>query len=374
MIRPKTRKDDTLHFPFLGYLGYGMSKFFDSFKSLSLFLDKAETMALSYFIRNTSIQEPLYIIGLARAGTTIVLEILSKHPELASHKYKHLIIPYLPHFISYIIDRTTLYQKPFERIHKDKMIVNRNSPEAVEEIFWRKYFDNISDETQSNILDSRVSNHKFERFYQNHIRKLLFNQKKPRYIAKNNYNVTRMEYLLKLFPDAKFFLVVRNPTNHLASLIKQTKLFTEMEQENRFLRDWLGILGHNEFGYPRVCINVDNSELIQEIHHLWRIRHTYVRGWALYWSSIYDYLANTLEKNKKLKKATLIIKYDDLCASPARIIDQMLEHAELPMDGFEKVKEYYVKHLHQPTYYSPSFSKQEYSEIAKLTNDTYARF
>ena len=45
-----------------------------------------------------------------------------------------------------------------------------------------------------------------------------------RYAAKNNYNLTRMEYLLKVNPGAKFLLYIRNPVNHIASLMKQHRL------------------------------------------------------------------------------------------------------------------------------------------------------
>ena len=370
----KSKNKDSIKFPIVGYAGYGITKFFTSFKALSFFLERVETMFLKNGIKKLKIDRPVYITGLARAGTTIILEMLEKHPDLASHKYKNVLMPYLPDWFSQMADRFNIYKKPFERLHKDGIIVTRESPEAVEEIFWQIFFDNLHNEKVSNIITKKDSNPKFENFYCNHIKKLLINQNCSRYLAKNNYHISRLDYLLNIFPDSKFLLIIRNPVEHIASLIKQTKLFIRLEQENPLLPDWLKIVGHNEFGRNQKCINLGNTELINKIHKLWRNRRTYVKGWAYYWSSIYDFIANQLETMEKLKKATLIVKYDELCETPGIIIDKILEHTELPTKNFESVKTYYMKNLHKPTYYTPNFSKQELSDISKITELTASKF
>ncbi len=370
----KSKNKDTYKFPLVGYAGYGITKFFTSFNPISLMLDRIETMFMHKEMNNKDIDRPIYITGLARAGTTIILEMLDKHPDLASHKYKNVLMPYLPDWFSQMADKFNLYTKPFERLHRDGILVTRESPEAVEEIFWRKFFDNLHNEKSSNIINRNDFNPKFEKFYCNHIKKLIIYQNSKRYLAKNNYLVSRLDYLLRIFPESKILLIIRNPVEHIASLIKQTRLFTKLEEENPLLPDWLKIVGHNEFGRNQMCINLDNPELINEIHKLWRSKDTYVKGWASYWSSIYDFVANQIEKIKTLKKATLMVKYDELCETPAIIIDKMLEHTELPTEKFENIKRYYIKNLHKPTYYTPNFSDQELSDISKITERTASRF
>ncbi|MFX1438180.1 MAG: sulfotransferase, partial [Promethearchaeota archaeon] len=228
----ESRNKDSIKFPLIGYAGYGISKFFSSFKFISFFLDRVETMFLQNDIKKLEIDRPIYITGLARAGTTIVLEMLEKHPDLASHKYKNVLMPYLPDWFSQIADRFNFYNKPFERLHRDGIFVTRESPEAVEEIFWQTFFDDLHNEKVSNILTKNNVNRKFEKFYRNHIKKLIINQNCVRYLAKNNYLVSRLEYLLKIFPNSRILLIIRNPIEHIASLIKQTKLFRRLEQEN----------------------------------------------------------------------------------------------------------------------------------------------
>ncbi len=367
-------KKEGFKLPLAGYMGYFVTKFFDLFKPFTFLHERFETMTLLSTIRKLRIYKPIYITGLARAGTTIVLEMLSKHPDLAAHQYKNLLMPYLPNWLYYFLNKFPFYSKPTERMHKDGIMVTRDSPEAVEEIFWRKYFKHTHDENTSDIIGANVRNPRFERFYTLHIQKLINAHYRPRYLAKNNYNITRLEYLHRLFPTSKFLLIIRNPVNHIASLIKQTKLFIKLENEVPLLQDWLKILGHQEFGHRQVCINVNNTEIIHKIRELWKSKKTYVKGWAYYWNAIYDFIANCLDTNQKLKNATLIVNYNDLCENPAEIINRILKHTELPSDKFIKVKEYYITHIHKPTYYSPDFTKKELTDIYEVTKSTAGRF
>jgi len=374
-IKKKPDIKDSSEFPYLGYAGgYIITKFFDSFKKLSFLLDRLETLLLFKDINKLNIDRPIYITGLARAGTTIILEMLNKHPDLVSHQYKHFLMPYIPHWISQTLKNTNFFTQSFERLHKDGIIVTRESPEAVEEIFWQKFFDTVHNESTSNIIDGGISYPKFEKFYQNHIRKLILNQIGARYLAKNNYNITRLEYLLRIFPNSKFLLIIRNPVHQIASLIKQTRLFIKMEQEIPILKEWMRIVGHHEFGHHQVCINVGNAELVRNIRKLWSNKKSYVQGWAYYWASIYKFVADLLDRNRKLKNSTLIVRYDDLCETPAKIIDKILDHTELSAKKFEKVRKFYIERLHKPSYYTPNFSNQELASISEITKDTAARF
>jgi hypothetical protein len=358
----------------MGYAGYSITKFFHTFKFLSFFLDRLETITLRRDIDDLHVTKPIYITGVARAGTTIVLEMLCKHPDLASHRYKHLLIPYIPHWFSQITKLTNFYTKPFERLHKDGIVVNRESPEAVEEIFWQEFFKDSHNEKVSNIVEKNVSNPQFEMFYKTHIKKLIYNQSASRYLTKNNYNLTRLEYILEIFPSAKFLLIIRNPFNHIASLMKQSELFIKLERKKSLLNDWLGMLGHHEFGNWQTCINAGDFEIIQNIHNLWDKKATAVKGWAYYWNSLYSYIADSLDKNDKLRKATLIVRFENLIETPAEIIDEILNHTKLQKFQFEKVKKYYIKHLHRPTYYTPSFLDQEREDIDEITESTAKRF
>jgi hypothetical protein len=370
-IKIKTNNDADFKMPLLGYV---IAKFFDTAKPFAYFLNKLETKILANKINHSIIDRPIYITGVARAGTTITLTMLSRHPDTATHRYKHMPMPYLPIFFSAFADRTNILVNPIERMHKDTIIVNRESPEALEEIFWQNFFDNIHNEYISQQLDKNTSNNKFENFYRKHIQKLLFSQGGSRYLSKNNYIITRMEYILKILPTAKFLVLIRNPINHISSLIKQTDLFNLLEKKDPLLLDWTRIIGHREFGYHKICINTGNTEMVHNIHELWKNKKTYVKGWAHYWSSIYGFLAERLKNNKKLRKSTLIVKYNDLCENPADTIGRILQHTELSEENYQKIRDYYIRNLCAPSYYESEFTKQELQDIDEVTADIAKKF
>ncbi|MGD9397226.1 MAG: sulfotransferase, partial [Candidatus Thorarchaeota archaeon] len=272
-----------------------------------------------------------------------------------------------PRWMQKIADKTPIMLSPTERVHKDRIMVNRNSPEAVEEIFWQRFFENALDESMSNVMTGNTSNPEFETFYRDHIRKLVQYQSSTRYAAKNNYNVARMEYLQKIFPSVKFLIIVRNPFDHIASLAKQDVILSEVERNDPRLLDWTKIIGHREFGTAKVCINFDNETIVKEIRNDWSRKETYVRGWAKYWATVYSYVHNTLEKNQSLKKAALVVRYETLCGSPDETIDKIIEHTELDPNVFEDVKQRYVKTLRPPSYYSVQYTDDEKDNIRKIT-------
>ncbi len=337
-------------------------------------LHRLESSWMRTDIKKSNITAPIYITGLARSGTTVVLEMLSQHIDIATHRYLHMVIPYAPNWIQKLADKVPIMTKPSERLHKDGLLVNKDSPEAVEEILWQEFFENALDESLSNVLDSKTSNPKFERFYRENIKKLLLNKHASRYLAKNNYSVARMEYLLKLFPDAKFVLMIRNPFDHIASLAKQDAIFKQMEAEDPRLLEWTKLIGHREFGSEKVCINLDNYDLVKEVRQLWNNKATYVKGWALYWASVYDFVHKELTENQNLAQAVHVFRYEDLCDRPSEVIDQILNHISVEKESFRKVKQHYCATLKRPSYYRTSYTDKEQDQILTATKDAASEF
>ncbi len=329
--KKKSRKYKEFDFPVPMYF---IAKFFHEFPFLANAVHTIESFQLKKKLEQVDIDRPIYIIGLARAGTTITLEMLNQHPDVAGHRYLHMVLPYTPHWTQVIANYTPLMTSPVERLHKDRITVTRDSPEAVEEIFWQKFFENLHDETISNILDVQVQNLQFESFYRDHIKKLLINRNATRYLAKNNYNVARMEYLHRLFPDVKFIIIVRNPFDHIASLVKQDRILKELEYDDPRLLDWTKIIGHREFGTAKVCINFDNPKIIQRIRQLWNHKETYIEGWAVYWSETYSYILKQLKTKTNLAKASLVVRYEDLCENSEIMIDRIIDHIEVDSEKF----------------------------------------
>lgn len=319
-----------------------------------------------------AVDRPIYVTGCARSGTTVSIEMLSQHPAVATHRYHQMVNPFWPYWWERLVNVIPLPDEtPVERVHKDGVMVVRDSPEALEEPSWTYFFKHLHDESRSCVLDGSTSNPAFERYYREHMAKLVASQPgATRYAAKNNYNLTRMEYLLKQNPDARFLLYIRNPVNHIASLMKQDRLFMDMGQRTLKMTK---LIGHHEFGADKLCINVGNPDRVREIRSLWAEGHA-VRGWALYWSDLYDYAARRLEENKALREATLVVRYEELCEHSDAMISRILDHVGLEHAPFEQARAHYTEKLRPPRYYNPSFSEGELDDVAELCGETASRF
>ena len=112
-------------------------------------------------------------------------------------------------------------------------MVTAESPEAMEEVLWTAFFPRLHDPEVSNILDGQFERPELESFFAEHIRKLILARGGQRYVSKNNYNVTRLSYFARLFPDARFLLPIRSPLAHVGSLMKQHGLFSKFSARTR---------------------------------------------------------------------------------------------------------------------------------------------
>ncbi len=345
-------------------------KFLDARSKFLIRLGKLESFLLWFKLRKAEKPKPIYICGLARAGTTITSILLGEHPDTFTHQTREVICPYLPYLFNHLAPKTPFFASNIERLQQDGLQINPLTPHAVEEMIWMQFFQTIHDENSTVVLDNTISNSNFEQFYTKSIQKMRMAKGGSRYVTKNNYNVTRIEYLVKLFPDARFLIMIRQPENHIASLLRQDHFFCQMQPETVGL---VRLLGHYECGQDRRLINVGNDAVIREIWELWQTGET-VRGWARYWTSVYGFLADKLNENERLKKACMVVRYEDLCGSAGPMIDRILAHTGLPADIFQRTRNQFAKNLHLPTYYQPNLSDQELKIIEEETSAVASRF
>lgn len=354
---------------------YAMMWASDALAPLLVRMSQLETFAHRGALGSIPVDRPVFVTGMARAGTTITLEMLSRHPQVGTHRYTDFVVPYLPIWWQRILPRLPFrgLEQPVERIHKDRIRVTQESPEAIEEMVWVRFFPHLHDPERVSVLGADTSNPSFERFYAEHIRKLLLVRGRQRYVAKNNYLATRLGYLVRALPSARVFLLVRNPISHIASLAKQHRIFRDLAAAEPRQLLLTRVAAHFEFGPHRVSTNVGNPERQREIEACWQDGRE-VRGWALHWASLYEFLHAELERDEEVRRACSIVRYEDLCDAPRAIISRMLEHAELPADRFTRVLDEYAGKLSRPSYYRPDFSDAELGEIEECAGPTAAKF
>ena len=82
---------------------------------------------------------PIFITSLPRAGTTILLEVLSRFPSLATHTYRGMPFLMAPVLWSRLSGAFRKGGELGERAHGDGMKIGYDSPEAFEEILWPEF-------------------------------------------------------------------------------------------------------------------------------------------------------------------------------------------------------------------------------------------
>ena len=133
----------------------------------------------------------IFITGLARAGTTILLNALYKSNVFASLSYADMPFVLAPNLWSKIsFNKKNLELK--ERAHGDGIKVSTDSPEAFEEVFWKTFADHDYEE--------------LEEKFRLHVGNIVCKYKKERYLSKNNQNIKRVELITSIFSNSRILL------------------------------------------------------------------------------------------------------------------------------------------------------------------------
>jgi len=325
-----------------------------------------ESFTLAKDISRQEIIKPVFVSGLARSGSTILTEVISQHPQFACHHYSDFPITWIPYWWNSLRKHLPLpKQEPQERAHRDRLMITADSPEAVEEVLWMHFFPAAHKPDCSHVMGEQESHPPFEKYYRDHIRKLLLVRNRQRYLAKNNYHATRLEYLLKLFPDARFIIPVRDPVQQVASLIKQHRLFSQQNVEDPRVSRQLQLSGHYEFGPLRCPIIVNES---RRTHYGQDLEE--VAWYASQWADVYGFLQQRMQENQELAKACLVISYEDICSRTTKSLERIFAHVGLDDERAEEIIKTYAPIISAPDYYQHGFSEAQQELIRKLTSDT----
>jgi hypothetical protein len=322
-----------------------------------------ETNLLADKLRQISVKMPIYVCGLARAGSTLLHEVLSSHPDVATHRIKDYPMIFTPYWWRQATARLRP-KAPRERPHRDGVMITTESPDAVEEMLWMAFFPKCHDPSVSSLLGSEECHPAFESFYRSHLRKVLLAEQATRYAAKANYHVGRLAYLVRLFPDAKFIIPIRAPAGHVASLIRQHRWFSEGHRKNPRALAFMRRSGHFEFGLDRRPMNLGDSERVQQILRAWAAGDE-VRGVAMYWDMVYTFLVRLLASDAQVRAAALVVRFEAMCEAPAETLRTVFEHCILP--DAERLIEQYASRIRYPTYYKSPFSP---AELGVIKNET----
>lgn len=185
----------------------------------------------------------VFVCGLARAGTTILMRELHRSGAFGSLTYADMPFVLAPNLWCRLSARGVDPGPRAERAHGDGIEVDQNSPEALDEVYWRVFAGD------DYIRPDRLVPHRPDddaiSGYRDLIRLILRRTGKARYLAKNNNHILRLDALAAAFPDSLFLVPVRAPAAHARSLHSQHRRFAESDP---FTQSYMRWLGHHEFG------------------------------------------------------------------------------------------------------------------------------
>lgn len=348
--------------PFLDFLGWSV----DRYRTFFVGLGQLESRVLEEQLRAVSLKMPVYVCGLARSGSTLLHEIVASPSGVATHRVKDYPMVYTPYWWR----QATAWGRPAaprERAHRDGVLISPESPDALEEMLWMAFFPRCHDPSVSNTLAATTSHPAFEAFYRAHLGKLLIAERATRYVAKANYHVARLAYLIRLFPEARIVLPVREPVSHIASLVRQHRWFCQGQRKHPRALAWMQRSGHFEFGRDRRPMNLGDGERVRAIQRAWAAGEE-VRGWACYWDMVYGHLARLLDDDAQVRAATKVVRFEDLCESPVKTIRSVIDHCSLP--DTERVVAQFAPSIRSSDYHENPFSAAELAVIREETAST----
>ena len=305
----------------------------------------------SMFFKNSPLsREKIFITGLARSGTTSIFNYLYESDEYASLLYSDMPFLLMPNLWDKLHTKKTLPKT--ERFHEDNILVGNDSPEALDEFFWKVFLGNsyIKDDflELNNITDNVLEK------YEEYISLICRARGKSKYLSKNNNSILRLPYLLKMNSPSKVILLYRNPIEHASSLMKLHLRFSDHQKKDKFTLRYFNYLGHHEFGLNQKPFLLDQatdpSILTQE--------KTSLDFWLNSWINYYKYILNNFSNNITL------VSFEDVCSSPKKPYSYLKKL--LKIDDYEKIPLPYSA----PNYnHKKEFSKILNEEASEIYND-----
>ena len=268
----------------------------------------------------------VFVSGLARSGTTALINCLNERKEFVSLTYRDMpfiLAPNLWRKISFNQNKTEFK----ERAHKDGIFINSESPEALDEIFWKIHLNDryiLNDRLLINKLSSEILDE-----YKHYIDLILqknYQGKRLRYLSKNNNNILRFDLILQKFPDSYLIIPFRDPLQHALSLLNQHNHFCIIQQQDHFLVNYMNWIGHYEFGLNHKSFFLDNKEIFEQMS---LYKKEDINYWLLTWLNYYSYvLENYSEKY-------ILFSHERFCKEPLIMMSALLRKLNIQESKLE---------------------------------------
>ena len=287
-----------------------------SVAELSFDLDQRMVKTDPEKIRN---QRHVFVSGLARAGTTVLMRRFHDTGLYRSLTYRDMPFVLAPNLWQLLTTLSKNEIENVERAHGDKLLVNADSPESLDEVFWRIFTGNQYIKSKQ-LIPYQPSAEMIEK-YVGLVNAILSAQTSRcnRYLSKNNNNILRLGAIHQAFPNALILIPFREPLQHAYSLLRQHTRFSQLQEKSGFTLSYMTWLCHHEFG-------IDHRPILPGRSSPPGHPTNTLNYWLQLWCNTYSWL----EISKP--ECALFVCYEDLCTreeewnSLAELADISVEH------------------------------------------------
>ncbi len=280
----------------------------------------------------------VFVTGLARSGTTIFMRRLYESGHFHSLTYRDMPFILAPNSWRSCANLAKRKNKMQERVHGDGLQIDYDSPEALEEVFWR-IFCGKEYIRKSNLQPMSADQKTLEKF-RTFISLVVKNHSEKRYLSKNNNNVLRLESIGEAFPNGVIVVLFRNPLQQAYSLYKQHQRFVQKSAEDPFSQEYMTWLGHHEFGadhrpfvfdenivgarpyrtrtFAKLFLK-DKTDISKEISS----QADNLTYWLRLWLNTYSYIKDNLPPQ------AILVSYESICDDTQHIWSKIAEKINL---------------------------------------------
>jgi hypothetical protein len=286
---------------------------------------------LSFSIERTCFRVPadaatdrkhVFVAGLARAGTTVLMRRLYGTGAFRSLTYRDMPFVLAPNLWERITRTSRKDMAAEERAHGDGIRVDFDSPEALEEVFWRVHCGDAY--LRWDRLVPMTTTQEEEARFRQYVALLLRKDPSKRYLSKNNNNILRLPSLSRCFPNAVVIVPFRDPFQQALSLMRQHQAFSERHRDDVFSRQYMTWLGHHEFGLGHRPFVFDASQMpIRKA----RDPLSDPGYWVRLWIDSYTYLDETAPAS------CAFLSYERLCEDVDTVWPRMCADLDLPLQS-----------------------------------------
>ena len=261
---------------------------------------------------------PVFVTGLARAGASIVARALYEGGGFAALTRHDLPFPLAPNIWADVAPPLRRMLAPSWRAHGEGTLLERDSPQAIEEFFWQHHEGEhyIRPDGLSPVPPRGATIAAFA----DYVRLLQLRYDRPRYLSKNNNNVLRLPALLAAFPDAHLVHPFRDPLQQAASLLNQHRRASALAALDPFRARFMRWLGHHEFGAERRRFLLPGGPASGD-------DPDHVDYWLKTWIAVHRHL---LTVSPEIARRQLFVDYDLLVRDGARPAALLARQLRLP--------------------------------------------